>query len=190
VLEKKGRERVATPRQMTDTPSFAAFLRDKASLWTGLSNTEYADVERHHALAAQPGLEVDVEPVSPTGHPERDDGTDQSRGGKAGTGPGAESESGELLDRLGLRAVDKGSTQSQAQPLAATQSHGGSGTTVKEDNVKSGVTDIEGAKVEGYPDFGRNMRQYWSFGDNSTYTLPITPSPRHDTAPSSHRLFN
>jgi hypothetical protein len=37
--------------------SFAAFLRDKAHVWTGLDTTEYKEVERHRALESLPGYQ-------------------------------------------------------------------------------------------------------------------------------------
>ena len=33
---------------------------------------------------------------------------------------------------------------------------------------------VLGRKMEGFPDFGKNMRQYWSFNAKSEYSLTAT----------------
>lgn len=60
-------------------------------------------------------------------------------------------------DPIGTAMLNKMHEKGQAEGVAA-ENMGGRG-------------QVLGSKMEGFPDFGKNMRRYWSFDDKSEYSL-------------------
>ena len=145
--------------------SFATFVRDKASIWTGTATTEYADVEHHHAASASNGLDVQIAPQS--------ESTDVDKGSGHNADPeGHDADMQKATEVLHEHLVAAETEQREKEPGDASTRR------FQSEEATSDTTDvsIDGAKIDGYPDFGHNMRQYWPFNPNSTSaSLCFTP---------------
>jgi hypothetical protein len=48
------------PATAADVPSFTAFLKEKAHIWTGATTDEYDEVDEHHAAAGAGAAQLDL----------------------------------------------------------------------------------------------------------------------------------